>query len=193
MAPASVFVASNSPAVERACARLGAGVLAVSAADAHRSRHTDGAGAALELHALVSFFLLVDAEVLVAGHSSFSSFSLMAAQISRKRADGARVGAGPLRGTEPRRRRVVRARCPAARHLRRRTLRPRRRGDRRGRRPAAFPRGAAGAVADSDFSRRVGARARAGGAAVAYELTDYGFGGVRLRGPTRSSGRTSAT
>ena len=177
VAPASVFVASNSPAVERACARLGAGVLAVSAADAHRSRHTDVAGAALEFHALVSFFLLVDAEVLVAGHSSFSSFSLMAAQISRKRADGARAWA-PDRFVEPSLA-VDAWFAPGAR--------PRgtcadglydhgAAATDGGGAPLAFPWGQPGAVAASDFSRRVGARQRAGGAAAAYELTDYGFG-----------------
>ena len=62
-----------------------------------RAHRGEDAGAALEFHALVSFFLLVDAEVLVAGHSSFS---LMAAQISRKRADGARAWA-PDRFVEP--------------------------------------------------------------------------------------------
>ena len=172
VAPASVFVASNSPAVERACARLGAGVLAVSAADAHRSRHTDGAGAALEFHALVSFFLLVDAEVLVAGHSSFSSFSLMAAQISRKRAD-ARVGAAePSLAVDAWFAPGARPRGTCADGLYDHGAAATDGGGA----PLAFPWGQPGAVAASDFSRRVGARQRAGGAAAAYELTDYGFG-----------------
>ena len=194
VAPASVFaVASNSPAVERACARLGAGVLAVSAADAHRSRHTDPPAPRWN-YTPSSRFLLVDAEVLVAGHSSFS---LMAAQISRKRADGARAWA-PDRSVEPSLA-VDAWFAPGAR--------PRgtcadglydhgAAATDGGGAPLAFPWGQPGAVAASDFSRRVGAREnpsrrRRGGLLRAHGLRASAR--TCTSGPTRSSGRTSAT
>ena len=184
VAPASVFVASNSPAVERACARLGAGVLAVSAADAHRSRHTDGAGAALELHALVSFFLLVDAEVLVAGHSGFSSArSLERANIAqacrRPRARGRRTAswnrASPsTRGSRPAPGRAAPAPTDST------TTAPRRPT---GRRPLASPGGSRARSRPPDFSRRVGARQHAGGAAALRSSRTTGSARTCTSGP----------
>ena len=168
VAPASVFVASNSPAVERACARLGAGVLAVSAADAHRSRHTDGAGAALELHALVSFFS--------SSTPRFSSPATRASRASRSwpqqniaqacRVRRARAWDDSDRFVEPSLA-VDAWFAPGARPRERVcadvTLRPRRRGGSKNGAPLAFPWGQPGAVAAEGLlapRRRAPARRR---------------------------------
>ena len=138
-------------------------------------------------------FLLVDAEVLVAGHSSFSSFSLMAAQISRKRADGARVA--PDRFVEPSL--AVDAwfapgpgrAAPAPTDST--TTAPRRPT---GAAPARVPLGAAGRGRGLGLlapRRRAPARRRRGRPPTSSRTT--GSARTCTSGPTRSSGRTSAT